>query len=211
MKRLASTLAIVAVFAASNIHAFDAWNTIAVKVIKSIAFMEGDGGSCTAFSIDTKRNYVMTAGHCKGVSSTGNISADKWDDKVTVDQNPVKLIAFDQKKDLMVLEVRDLDKPALHLAKDNPKVGDEMASYGFGYGLSKPLFRVTHVSAVDTEETPNAVITDTDFTPGQSGGPVVDTNGDVVMIVQAGDGHGLGLGIGAEVIRSKMGKFFEQK
>ncbi len=54
-------------------------------------------------------------------------------------------------------------------------------------------------------------MTDTNFVPGQSGGPVVDANGDVVMVVQMGSQLGLGLGMGAETIRSKMGKYFELK
>lgn len=178
------------------------WNPIAEKVEKSLALMlVGQKGACTVFSINEKENYVMTANHCFG---------DDIDGKDLVVENiPAKLVAKDAKKDLLVLYVKGLDKPALHLAKHDPRIGDEIASYGFGYALSKPLFRVTHVSASDTEETPNQIITDTDFTPGQSGGPVVDGNGDVVMIVQAGDGHGLGIGIGAETIKKQMGRYFE--
>jgi S1-C subfamily serine protease len=43
--------------------------------------------------------------------------------------------------------------------------------------------------------------------PGMSGGPVVDASGQVVMIVQLASDR-VGLGIGAESIRAKVGRFF---
>lgn len=203
MKRILLSLFFVTLFTASS-FAVNTWSPIAEKVEKSLAFlMVGQEGSCTAFSINEKENYVLTANHCFGHDVEGK--------DLLVDNAPAKLVARDQKKDLLVLFVKGLDKPAIHLAKSNPKVGDEMASYGFGYALSKPLFRVTHASAIDTEEAPGEIITDTDFTPGQSGGPVVNADGDLVMIVQAGDGHGLGIGRGVEDIKKAVGRYFEDK
>lgn len=203
MKRIIATVVLAGIFALP-IYAANTWATVVEKVEKSVAMlMVGTEGSCTAFSINEKENYVMTANHCFGHDSEGK--------DLLVDNTPAKLIARDQKKDLMVLYVKGFDRPAIHLAKANPRVGDEMASYGYGYGLSKPLFRVTHASAIDTEELPSYIITDNDFIPGQSGGPVVDEDGDLVMIVQAGDGHALGIGIGAETIKKSMGRYFEEK
>lgn len=202
MKRTLATLALLIAFLTS-MSAQTIWNPIAEKVEKSLAMLVvGTEGFCTAFSINEKEDYVLTANHCFGHDVEGK--------DLLVDNAPSKLVAKDLKHDLLVLYVKGLDKPALHLAKHNPRVGDEMASYGFGYALSKPLFRVTHTSAIDTDEFPDVVITDTDFTLGQSGGPVVDGNGDVVMIVQAGDGRGLGIGFGAETIKKSMGRYFEE-
>ena len=196
-----ATLALLVLFVAAG-QAVSIWNPIAERVNKSLALVAvGQEGWCTAFSINEKENYVLTANHCFGADIEGK--------DLLVDNSPARLVARDQKKDLMVLFVKGLDKPAIWLAKEDPRVGDEMASYGYGYALSKPLFRVTHASAIDTDEAPRMVITDTDFVPGQSGGPVVDLDGRLVMIVQAGDGHGLGIGIGAEAIRHSMGRYFE--
>lgn len=203
MTRTISTL-ILAFVLFTPLHAANSWSVVAEKVEKSLTFLQvGEEGSCTAFSINEKQDYVLTANHCFG----NDVEAKD----LLVDNTPAKLIARDQKRDLMVLYVKGLDKPAIHLAKNDPKVGDEMASYGYGYALSKPLFRTTHASAIDTDETPNQIITDSDFTPGQSGGPVVNEDGDLVMIVQAGDGHGLGIGRGVEDIRRSVGKYFEEK
>jgi len=203
MGRICCTLVLALVLFAPMTSA-NSWSTVAEKVEKALALLQvGDEGSCTAFSINEKEDFVLTANHCFGHDTEGK--------DLLVDNTPAKLVARDQKRDLMVLFVKGLDKPAIHLAKANPKVGDEMASYGFGYALSKPLFRTTHASAIDTDEVPNTIITDSDFTPGQSGGPVVNEDGDLVMIVQAGDGHGLGIGRGAEDIKHAMGRYFEEK
>lgn len=206
MSRIHATLFLLVLFLLSPITTLASidWTPVASQLEKSLAFVTvGSEGACTAFSINEAEDYVLTAGHCFGQDIEGK--------DLSVDNTPAKLVARDVKKDLMVLYVKGLDKPAVHLAKKDPLVGAEMASYGFGYALSKPLFRVTHASAIDTDEAPNQVITDTDFTPGQSGGPVVDGTERLVMIVQAGDGHGLGIGIGAEAIKKSMGRYFEEE
>jgi S1-C subfamily serine protease len=206
MKRVLAALLAAVLFYAAPCHAASLWNPIADKVSKSIVFVQvADMGSCTAFVINEKENLVLTANHCFGTDVEAK--------DILVDNSPAKLIARDKKHDLMVLYVKGLNKPAIHLAKGDPSVGDEVASYGFGLGLEHPLFRVSHVSDVDTtidgSGLPEHLIAvDTQFVPGQSGGPVVDTDGNLVMIVEAG-GSGIGLGPGADMIKKQMGRYFE--
>lgn len=205
MRRILISIIGFTLFVSASLLATE-WNPVANRVVKSLSFLETPEGTCTAWSIDEKKDLVITAGHCFG--------RDKEAKDILVDQTPVtRLVSLDTKKDLMILEVKGLDKPALRLAKANPRIGDEVASYGFGLGLERPLFRTAHIS--DDQVTIESVggpfiMTDTDFIGGQSGGPVVDINGDVVMIVQRGT-QGLGIGVGAETIKAKMGKYFEVK
>jgi S1-C subfamily serine protease len=182
------------------------WNPVADKLAKSVVYIESTAGSCTGFVIaDAKGkdkedvDYVLTAAHCDGPS-------------LYVDQAVARILSKDVKKDLMVLEVPDLNRPALKLASSNPKIGDEVASYGYGWGLERPMFRTAHVSDDNTYIPEEGIggpfmVIDAQFVGGQSGGPVVNAAGEVVMIVQRGGG-GVGLGVGAEVIRSKAGKYF---
>ena len=205
MKRTIAALLMLLLFI-SPAMAVSPWNAVAEKVQKSLAFLAvGNQGSCSAFSINEKLDYVLTASHCFGSEVEGK--------DILVDNSPAKLIARDQKHDLMVLYVRGLDRPALHLAKENPKIGDEVASYGFGLGLEHPLFRLATISDSDTtidgSGLPEHLIAvDAQFVPGMSGGPVVDLEGYVVMMVEGG-GFGVGLGPGVEAIKSKMGRYFE--
>jgi len=158
----------------------------------------GEGG-CTGFVIDNNRDFVMTAAHCDVPNETV---------KLLVDSLVAKVRAKDTKNDLMVLFVEGIDRPALKLAVDDPRVGDEVASFGYGYALERPLFRMAHVSATDLAvDRGRYIVIDSTFVPGQSGGPVVNDKGEVVMIVQMGNNL-VGLGIGAETIRDKFGRFF---
>jgi S1-C subfamily serine protease len=201
MKRILASL-LVAVLVASP--AFAQWPNVAKALRESIVFIQiGDVGSCTGFVIDNNRDFVLTAAHC-----------DTRGQEHYVDLAPAKIVAKDTKNDLMVLKVEGIDRPALKLAAKDPVVGDAVASYGFGFGFEQPLFRQAHVSAVNVNITGgcgegNFIGLDANFIPGQSGGPVVNVKGEVVLIVQLGSNAGIGLGVGADTIRDKMGKYFQ--
>jgi S1-C subfamily serine protease len=181
------------------------WQTTASMVEKAIVTIGVEDTHCTGFVINDKagekgdRDYILTANHCDGKD-------------LLADNAPAKVVYKDAKKDLLVLEVEDTGRPALKLAKENPKIGDEVASYGYGFALERPMFRVTHI-ADDKTYIPEEgiggpfIVTDAVFVGGQSGGPVVNKNGEVVLIVQRG-GSGVGLGVGAEVIKDKTKKFW---
>ena len=178
------------------------WTPIVALLEKSVVAIATDAGACTGFVINEEKHYVLTAAHCDGKD-------------IYADNEPAKVVSKDVKKDLMVLEVKDLDRPALALAKENPKVGDEVASFGYGYALERPLFRVVHISDDRTYIPHDGIggpllVIDATFVPGQSGGPVVDTSGAVVMLVQLGTDR-VGMGAGAEIIHAKVGRFFGRK
>lgn len=182
------------------------WSSVIKTLERSIVWIEvGDQGACTGFVIDQTRHYVMTAAHC----SPGE-QVTLWADRV-----PAKVISRDTKKDLMVVEAKDIDpsRPALRPAAKNPERGQELMSAGFGFALERPFFGQTHVQD-DALVIPDGnvggpyISTDSSFVGGQSGGPVVNIAGEVVMIVQRGDAGTTGLGVGAEIIRERMGRFF---
>jgi len=205
MRAVLSVLTAVIVTAAT-VAAAD-WATLADKLAKSVVYIETKSGSCTGFVIDAEAtnkdkqsvDRVMTAAHCEGA-------------ELFVDQTVAVVLWKDTKKDLMVLEVPDLGRPAVLLAKENPKIGDAVASYGYGWGLERPMFRTAHVSDDDTYIPEDGIggpfiVIDADFVGGQSGGPVINAAGEVVLIVQRG-GDGVGIGVGAEVMRAKAGRYF---
>lgn len=182
------------------------WSAVVKQLERSIVFVEiGDRGACTGFVIDEARHYVMTAAHC----------APNEHDVLWVDRVVAKVISRDTKKDLLVVEVKDLDpaRKALKLAAKNPAIGEEIMSAGYGYALERPFFRQAHIQD-DALMIPEGgvggpyISTDAPFVGGQSGGPGVNLAGEVVLIVQRGDGGTTGLGVGTEIIRERMGRFF---
>ena len=183
------------------------WSLVIADVEKALVWVEvGDTGGCSGFVIDTTRKYVITAQHCQPREHDGLL----WIDRV-----PAKVISRDSKKDLLVVVVEHLNplRTALKLAAKNPVRGQEVMSAGFGYALERPFFRKASIQD-DQLTIPEAGIggpyisTDAPFVGGQSGGPVVDINGYVVAIVQRGDSGTTGMGVGAEIIRERMGRFF---
>jgi S1-C subfamily serine protease len=207
MRRSVSFWTVVCVVAYSLLTFAADWSPIATTLSKSVVYIENTHGSCTGFVVNAnagekgKQDYVLTAAHCDGP-------------ELYADQSAAKVIWKDTKKDLLILEVDDLDRPALHVAKDNPKRGEEVMSFGYGYGLERPMLRVTHIADDNTYIPEDGIggplmVTDATFVPGQSGGPVINAAGEVVMMVQRGSSS-VGMGVGADVMRSKAGRYFEK-
>ena len=189
----------------------DSWSLNAERIAKSVVMVTNDHGLCTGFVInprvqkknDPEQTYILTAAHCYG-------------DDLYADEEPAKVVYKDEKKDLLVLEIADTGRPALHLAKEDPKVGDEVGSFGFGYGnvVDQALFRVAHISAKNLFIATDGIggplfALDATFVSGQSGGPVINAAGELVMIVQVGT-PSVGFGVGADILKSKVGKYFDK-
>ena len=158
--------------------------------------------NCTGFVINSEKHYILTANHC------GNDDINK---AVLVDGRPSKIIHIDVHKDFLVLEVPDLDRPALPRADKDPQIGDEVASYGYGGGYERPMLRIARVSqnrAIVPDAGPGEwIMLDAAFVGGQSGGSVVNLKGEVVMIVQMASDR-IGLGRGIEEISDRLGKYW---
>jgi S1-C subfamily serine protease len=182
------------------------WAAIVVLLERSVVYIQTAEGGCSGFVINDvvvkdkdDRDYIATAAHCDGTA-------------LYADNVPAKVIFKDTKKDLMVLEVDDLKRPALKLATQDPRIGDAVGSYGFGYAWERPMFRLAHI-ADDKTYVPEGDIggpffmLDAAFVGGQSGGPCVNAAGEVVLMVQLASDR-VGLGVGAATIKSKIGRFF---
>lgn len=204
MRRISTSILLLLVFAAVPFAA-SPWTPIADKLRHSIYFLEAIGedgnrtGSCTGFSIHAVKKHVLTAAHCDGFT-------------VRIDGTPSLRIFKDERKDLMVLRAQELDLgPALKMSQHDPQLGEQVASFGYGFGLEKPMFRIAHVSQVDSqieELSGPFFMIDAPYIGGQSGGPVVNEQGELISIVQRAT-NGLGIGVGVETIRDKAGRYFE--
>ncbi len=177
------------------------WKLTIEKLVQSTVLIETSQGTCSGFVINEPEKLVLTAAHCYDAA------------QMFIDGKPLtKVIDRDLKKDLIVVFVDGLDKPALPLGKENPAVGDQVASYGYGHYLNVPLFRRHTVSASDVfidKDGPHLRF-DSALIAGMSGGPIVTEDGLVVSIVQLGS-NTAGLGVGVKTIRDSVGKYFQVK
>jgi S1-C subfamily serine protease len=195
---------IVAVFVIVAVLGAPDWTKTADTLSKSVVFIATSEGTCSGFVINAHakgdKDYILTAAHCDGK-------------ELYADNVPAKVVMKDAKRDLLILEVDDLDRPAVVLAVKNPLLGEEVASFGYGGGLEKPMFRLAHVShpSIDLPELEGGpfVMIDAGYVGGMSGGPCVNTLGEVVSIVQRASDK-VGLGVGVETIRSKVARFLEK-
>lgn len=168
----------------------------------SIVLSDGrEAGSCTAFSIAPRK--FMTAAHCVG--NITDMWGNQYETKFKVGTKWAVVTNVDENRDLAVV-VADEVRPALGFREDPLTMFEEVTGVGYGYGFTKPLYTPNRVNVLDFvikieghDSWPGTLFMGT-FIGGMSGGPIVDKNGAVVGIVQAG-GDQIGFGVPVSVIK----------
>ncbi|MXV63490.1 trypsin-like serine protease [Natronorubrum sp. JWXQ-INN-674] len=120
------------------------------------------------------------------------------------DWTSTRVVGIDRYSDLAVLEVDHVPDGAtpLSLADERPVVGQEVLAIGNPYGLEGSMTKGI-VSGVDrTLDAPNrnfsfsnVIQTDAAVNPGNSGGPLVNLDGEVIGVINAGGGENIGFAI----------------
>ena len=181
MKRLLASLLIALL--PLPVFAHD-WSSVAYRLSQATAMLTSwDGeGFCSAFAIDKKRDYFLTAEHCVSVGSkNGGFLVD----------NAIPWVVYSNPDlDVAVLYVEGSERPDLQPRTKLIKVGMEVG--GFGFALEdgiKAHFRAGNVSTVGTinDREKIWVIVDQAGIGGMSGGPMVDVDGKVVFVNQISD------------------------
>ncbi|WP_343708927.1 trypsin-like peptidase domain-containing protein [Mycobacterium sp.] len=187
-----------------------------VVTIQSVSDQEGMQGS--GFVVDG-RGYIVTNNHV--ISEAAN-SPSQFKTTVVFNDGkevPAHLVGRDPKTDLAVLKVDNVNN--LSVAKlgdsDKVRVGDEVLAAGAPLGLRST---VTHgiVSALhrpiplsgegsDTDTVIDAIQTDASINHGNSGGPLIDMDSQVIGINTAGKSlsdSASGLGFAIPVNEAKV-------
>lgn len=124
-------------------------------------------------------------------------------------QSSAKLLGFDEKYDLAVLQLRDLDMPLISIPFGDSSsllVGQRVLAIGNPFGLDRTLTTGIISSLNRTVKTPGGKLmrdliqTDAAINPGNSGGPLLDTAGRLIgintaILSRSGDSAGIGFAI----------------
>lgn len=133
---------------------------------------------CTAFSINAKKGYFMSAEHCleAGAPYLFGMEAEK--------------VAEFPNLDIIIMKAVQ-SKPALKLSKVPPKVGDKVSVLGYANGWELPTYFEGVIAAqgfqfLDGWRNPSLFWTlyDLNVIGGQSGAAIVDKDGNVVGVMQ---------------------------
>jgi S1-C subfamily serine protease len=127
-------------------------------------------------------------------------SSDGW--------RAARVVGTDVYSDLAVLAVEDVPDAAapLSLVERDPPIGTQVAAIGNPFGLTGSLSTGVVSGRNRTLPAPNgfsiadAIQTDAPVNPGNSGGPLVDLEGDVVGVVNSGGGDNIGFAISAAMV-----------
>jgi S1-C subfamily serine protease len=185
------------------------WVLVANRVGQSLVRLDGiapDGSRwiCSAFSINKSKRFFLTAAHC-------------FAPVMGVGPHQAQAIYFNDRLDLMVVWVPGLERTALSHRPHTAPRGLPVAALGFAEGWPAYSLRAGHIQLADilltvqigqTELTERFMLVDFAVIGGQSGGPVVDSQGRVVSVVQAGNST-TGLGRPLDIILEAIGAYWE--
>ena len=159
--------------------------------------------------------YVVTNDHVVFSSEDVSVDLQYIDGQWTA----ASVVGTDFYSDLAVLEVDGVPEDAVPLAfaDAQPVVGQEVLAIGNPVGLEGSMSQGI-VSGVNRSVSPdwhdfsypNVVQTDAAVNPGNSGGPLVDMDGDVVGVVHATQGENIGLAISAALSQRVVPALIEQ-
>jgi S1-C subfamily serine protease len=191
---------------------------VADSVVTVQAISDSEGSQGSGVVIDG-RGYIVTNNH---VISEAAASPDKF--KLTVifndgKETPANLVGRDPETDLAVLKVDNVDKLTVARLGDSSKlrVGDQVMAAGAPLGLRSTdtqgiisaLHRAVPLSGEgsDTKTVIDAVQTDAAINHGNSGGPLVNMNSEVIGINSASkslsdSASGLGFAIPVNEVKS---------
>lgn len=167
---------------------------------------EGGGGEAsqgTGFRIG--EDHLVTNDHVLDEADTIRVQdADgQWID--------ARIVGRDPYSDLAVIETdRSLPGGALPIAESIPAIGSEVLVVGSPLGLSGTATRgivsgrnrtLPATQAAGGFTIADAVQTDAALNPGNSGGPIVTLDGNVIGVATATRGENVGFGVSARLIR----------
>jgi len=175
--------------------------------INSVVSIKTDSGQGTGFIISPD-GYVVTNEHVLTDATYANA--------LTASQQtlPMELIGYNSTLDIALLKINGTyDNYLSFRYKDNVKIGEKVIAIGNPLGLG---FSVSEgiVSAIDRTDSgmPNYIQTDASLNPGNSGGPLIGTDGKVIGINNfKANAENIGFALESDYIKEAVNEISEKQ
>lgn len=184
------------------------FSSVFEKAVKSVVWIKTDVGSGSGFFI-ANGGYIVTNEHVMAGATEATI--------ITYDENQhsVSLVGEDTNMDIALLKINSTAYAPLNLGNsDNIVQGEKVIAIGNPYGLS---FSVSE-GIVSNIHQPGAnglnvyIQTDASLNPGNSGGPLIDVNGDVIGMnnFKLNGSENIGFALESNSIKSTVNNIYSQ-
>ncbi|MEA3272969.1 MAG: trypsin-like peptidase domain-containing protein [Patescibacteria group bacterium] len=147
------------------------------RVKPATVYIETDNGLGSGMIISSD-GYILTNAHV--VKASNSIKVHRSDGQI-IDAN---LIGIDEYKDIALLKISGNNCPVVKLGdSDKMRPGNEVFTLGFPFGIKGDVsFKEGTMSRVLEDEENTYIEISAEIHPGNSGGPLVNRNGEVIGI-----------------------------
>jgi S1-C subfamily serine protease len=189
------------------------WRELYHKVNPSIVLISRGNAEGTGFLFGSQR-HVATALHV--VSHVGTITVVTRDGK----RREARVVAWDEEWDLSILELEEpIAAPVLQTVRDGQgQVGDMVAAIGNPWGAEQRKLKGSEApvwalsQGVISAPPGDYVQTDAPVNPGNSGGPLLTRDGEVVgvVVVRIAEADGISFATSAKRLQALYGRVNQQ-
>lgn len=173
---LAGTVMLVLLLFAENAAAQPSWVAVAETATPAVVTIEHDEGAGSGFIVDANGTIVTNEHVIQGATGlTITLSSGET-------FNDAYIIMSDPARDLAILRIMGAGLPYLDLRTTPAEVGENVALIGAPQGLSSTL-TTGIVSRKLIHEGSRTIQTDVSASPGSSGSPLLDEDGDVIGVL----------------------------
>ena len=179
------------------------------EAIESVLLVQTDDGEGTGFMIDD--THAVTNAHVVGAAESTAIrfSEGRW--------TTGEVVGSDPHSDLAAIAIESVPESAtpLSFAAEGAAAGQDVVAIGNPFSFDGSI-TAGIVSGVDRSipaptgfTIPDAIQTDAAVNPGNSGGPLMSLDGEVVAVINSGGGDNLGFGVSARLARRVVPELIE--
>jgi S1-C subfamily serine protease len=185
------------------------FSNIIESVIKSVVTIKTDLNQGTGFIID-EEGYIITNLHIIENAKMAGVYTYEGN------QHSVKLIGINKLMDLALLKIEgNFNRLNFTESSDNILVGEKVIAIGNPLGLQFSVSEgiISAMHRPGPNEMNIYIQTDTALNPGNSGGPLINKNGEVIGInnFKIGSGENLGFALESNSIKQIINNITKEK